>query len=180
MNFDSFSHGQVLSKIWLCEQIEPFLPRDANIVNLGGWYNVLGFMLKVRNPKRNIKITNVDADPETQLISNAVTNAWKDSIRHITADANQFRIKDYNVVINCSAEHFDSAEWFDEIAPGALVCIQSSNVDDIEHPWLVKIPNPDLETFMDRYPLANTYFSNEMYFDYESWGYSRFMLIGRK
>ena len=180
MNFDSFSHGQVLSKIWLCEQLEPFLPLQPNIVNLGGWYNVLGFMLKVRNPKRNLKITNVDADPETQLISNAVTNAWSDSVRHITADANEFRLRDYNVVINCSAEHFDSAKWFDEIAPGSLVCIQSSNVDDIEHPWLVKLPNPDLATFLRRYPLANTYFSDEMYFDYESWGYSRFMLIGRK
>ena len=75
MNFDSFSHGQIESKIWLCDQIEPFLPPTANIVNLGGWYNVLGFMLKVRNPRRNLKITNIDADPETKPIADRICDA---------------------------------------------------------------------------------------------------------
>ena len=180
MNFDSFSHGQVLSKIWLCEHLESFLPPTANIANLGGWYNVLGFMLKVRNPKRNIKITNIDINPETQLISNAITNAWSDSIRHITADANNFRLSDYNVVINCSPEHFTSEEWFYNLSPGTVVCIQSSNVDDAEYPWLVNLPNPNLDSFLKRFPLANTYYADKIDFDYGDWGYSRFMVIGRR
>lgn len=180
MNFDSFSHGQIESKIWLCDQIEPFLPPTANIVNLGGWYNVLGFMLKVRNPRRNLKITNIDTDPETKPIADRICDAWQGTVRHQTQNANNMRLSDYNVVINCSAEHFDSAEWFDNIAPGTLVCIQSSNVDDAEYPWLVNLPNPDQETFLKRYPLASVYYSSELNFDYESWGYSRFMLIGKK
>lgn len=180
MNFDAFSHGQVESKIWLCEQLEPFLPTNANIVNLGGWYNVLGLMLKVRNPKRNLKITNLDTDPDTKPVADRICDAWQGTIRHQTLDANTAHIKEYNVVINCSAEHFKSAEWFDNIAPGALVCIQSSNVDDAEYPWLVHLPNPTQEHFLKRYPLASTYYSSVMDFDYESWGYSRFMLIGQK
>ena len=49
MDFLSFSHGQTQSKLWLCETIEPYLPKDAVVAILGCWYNTLGFMLLTRN-----------------------------------------------------------------------------------------------------------------------------------
>jgi hypothetical protein len=47
INFDSFSHGQVKSKIWLCENLERLLPDNAKVLTLGSWVNILGFMIDI-------------------------------------------------------------------------------------------------------------------------------------
>lgn len=184
MNFDSFSHGQVTSKQWLCDTIEPYLQPNDNILILGGWHNVLGFMLATRNSNKNLKITNVDKDHEAILVANKLCDAWKpdlnskDStiITNLIANADTFDLSKYQVIINCSVEHMGN-QWFSNVKKDQLVCIQSSDVCDKELPWLCTNPNPSMETLMKKYPM-NLLYSNSKRIQYSEWGYTRFMLIG--
>ena len=73
-----------------------------------------------------------------------------------------------------------SDKWFDKVKQGTLVCIQSSDVTDEYYPWLVTNPNPDIETFKNKYPLSHTMFLDNRNIQYGNWGYNRFMLIGIK
>jgi hypothetical protein len=94
-------------------------------------------------------------------------------------DARTFDYTEFNLVVNCSVEHM-SSDWFNNIPEKTIVCIQSSNVTDTAYPWYISNPNPDQETLAKKYPLSQTLFSGEKEFDYGSWGYKRFMLIGVK
>lgn len=183
MNFDSFSHGQIQSKIWLCEQLEPFMKKGTNIAILGSWHNVLGFMLSVRMPEYYNNILGMDIDPESIRIANKITDTWKygsHTIENRCEDANDLVYDNTDVIINCSAEHFICEDWFDKIPEGKLICIQSSDVTDAEHPWFVTQPNPTIEDFVERYPLTQTLFLDTLRIQYSDSGYNRFMLIGIK
>ena len=46
MDFDSFSHGQIRSKLWLANRIDPYMGKKAVI--LGSWHNITAFILKIR------------------------------------------------------------------------------------------------------------------------------------
>lgn len=183
MDFDSFSHGQVSSKLWLCEELEPFMPEGTNITILGSWHNVLGFMLSVRKPNYYKTILGVDVDPEVIRVADKITNAWSfgsNMIRNICENANDLEFHKEEVIINCSAEHFDTSDWFEKIPEGTLICIQSSDVTTPESPWFITHPSENIEVFKERYPVTETLFLDTMDIQYDSWGYKRFMLIGRK
>ena len=76
MDFDSFSHGQIVSKLWLCEQLEQYIDKNRDITILGSWHNVLGFMLSVRKPGYYKNILGVDSDINVIEIADKITNAW--------------------------------------------------------------------------------------------------------
>ena len=76
MDFLSFSHGQIQSKLWLCENLEPFLPNNSIIANLGSWYNVLGFMMLTRSQDKIQSILGIDIDPSATLIADKMNQAW--------------------------------------------------------------------------------------------------------
>jgi hypothetical protein len=177
MNYDAFSHGQMKSKLWLVEKLEPYLYNE-NIVVLGSWYNITALVLKCRN--HNGKIYGIDIDPEVKSIADKICNQWviEGSVENITGDANHITVP-YDTIINCSSEHM-TTEWFDGIKPGTLVCIQSSDVTDPEYPWLIKTASPDLESFKQKYNLSKTLFCDTLRIQYGDWGYDRFMLIGVK
>ena len=63
MNYDAFSHGQTLSKIWLCEQLESHIPKNTRAAILGSWYNVLAFMMLTRKSELYQYILGIDIDP---------------------------------------------------------------------------------------------------------------------
>lgn len=184
MNYDSFSHGQIKSKIWLCQELEKHLPNDPKVTILGCWYNVLAFMMLTRNPDMYCQIIGLDIDTEAIQIANQINNAFitdSDLLKNIVCDANEFIFADTNIVINCSSEHMHSTKWFNNIPSGTLVCIQSSNVTDAEYPWLVTNPSPTLESFEYKYKLSKTYFLDTLPIRYKNGhGYDRFMLIGIK
>jgi hypothetical protein len=186
MNFDSFSHGQIQSKIWLADHLEPLLPKDAKIANLGSWYNVLGYILCVRNSKNYKEILGLDIDESTKPVADKLTETWRIGedpiITNIIADANDYDLSPYNVVVNCSPEHMASEEWFMNLEYGTMVCIQSSDVqtkdDDV---WKCVNPNECLEDLVLKYPLSKYLYSGEKEIRYsDDNGYKRFMLIGIK
>ena len=185
MNFDSFSHGQVVSKIWLCETLEEFLPSTTDVTILGSWHNVLAFMLLCRRPGSYSKIVGVDIDASAKTVANKICDAWcfdhNKLVENITGDAAKYlQNTKPAVVINASPEHFVSAEWFDFIAPGTLVCVQSSNIVNAKPPWLIQQPTPDLEAFKERYPLSKLLYIGTKDIEYVGWRYQRYMAIGIK
>lgn len=177
MNYDAFSHGQMKSKLWLAEKLEPYLYKE-NVVVLGSWYNVTALVLKSRG--HTGKIYGIDIDPEVKPIADSICNMWviEGSVENITSDANNITVP-YTTVINCSSEHM-TTEWFDAIKPGTLVCIQSSSITDPEYPWLIVTASPDIESFKQKYNLSKTFLCDTLKVQYDSWGYDRFMLIGIK
>lgn len=183
MDYLSFSHGQIQSKLWLCENLEPFLPDNAIVANLGSWYNVLGFMMLTRNERKIQSILGIDIDPDAIEVANKMNQGWMIGygckLQNIVGDATTYNFQGFNVVINCSAEHMDSV-WFDNITPGTLVCIQTSDVDLNDDVWKITNPTQTLDDFKKKYPLSHYMFVDTKDITYSDWGYKRFMLIGVK
>lgn len=180
MDYTAFSHGQIVSKNWLLEHIEYYLYTDINIIILGGWYNVLGFMLLTRFPDKIKHITNIDIDKQAIDIANKITEAYvlNGKITNVCAQADTLNNYKYDLVINCSPEHMINDSWFKQIKPNKLVCLQSSNVTTIEMPWNCVNPNPSLIYFKNHYPLQQFLFSDTLKIRYSDNGYDRYMLIG--
>lgn len=183
MDYTSFSHGQVLSKIWLCEQLEPHVPKNTRAAIVGSWYNVLAFIMLTRKSELYQYILGIDIDPLAIDTADRICDAWRigcdKKVSNIMQDSSTFDYTEFNLVVNCSVEHM-SSDWFNNIPEKTIICIQSSNVTDPAYPWYISNPNPDQETLAKKYPLSRTLFSGEKEFDYGSWGYKRFMLIGIK
>lgn len=182
MDFDSFSHGQIKSKIWLCEQIEPLIKPNSKVLILGGWVNVLGFMLMTRQENKYSLIQSVDSNPTTIETANKITDRWviDGRVKNKVADANTVPSNEFDIIINCSPEHMDSIKWFSNINPNTLVCIQSSNVTSPEKPWFITNANPTLDSFLSKFPLSRIHFYGTLPITYDNWGYDRYMLIGYK
>lgn len=186
MDFSVFSHGQIHSKLWLCEQLEPYLPNDARVIILGSWYNTLGFLLLVRNSHKLELLTGIDFENENIKMSNKLLDAWlignDVKVKNIWKSANRLTEQDteiYHIVINTSCEHMED-EWFNQVNLDQLICLQTSNVVHDHVTWDIINPNPDMETFKSKYPLSQILYEGEKVFDYGELKYSRYMLIGRK
>jgi hypothetical protein len=194
MDLFSFSHGQITSKIWLCEELEKYCKINDNLYILGGWHNVLGFMLSVRKPNFFKKIHNIDIDGEVIEIADKICDAWINELytnSHIIntcADSNEYELQlnsVTDVVINCSVEHFKSNDWFSKLPMNTLVCIQSSDIKHKEiiesfDTWEQNQPNKDMATFLNRFPVSEYLYVGTKTFEYPEYGYNRFMMIGRK
>jgi len=186
MNFDSFSHGQVESKIWLCETLEPLLPSQPHVYILGGWHNLLGFMLLSRQPRAYAHITSIDCDPEAKTYADKINDCWcydpeTAIVTNITGDANTYEFNDSTAVyINCSPEHINNNLWFEHIPPGAMVCIQSISITESGAPWHISNPNATMDEFLAKYPLDHYLFQDTKRIQYNHWGYDRYMIIGHK
>ena len=184
MDFSAFSHGQIQSKLWLCEEIEPYLPEHASVAILGSWCNVLGFMMLTRNRSKYNLIIGVDQDKDSIEISNRIINGWAigDEViaKNECCDVNQFNTNSFDVVINTSVEHINSTKWFENIKDNTTVCLQTSNMVTDDPNWNIVSANPNMETFKSKYPISQILFAGEKVFDYGHLKYSRYMLIGRK
>jgi len=183
LNFDSFSHGQIVSKIWLCEHLEPYIPKNARIAILGSWYNVLSFMMITRQPNKYQYFLGIDANPDAVSIADKICNTWTIGINAIVenkiGDAGKVDYSEFDVVINCSPEHMPD-DWYNNVKKGTLVCVQSSDVTDPAYPWLVSNANKDISMMIEKYPLSQRFFMGTKDIEYADWGYKRFMIIGTK
>lgn len=186
MNFNSFSHGQVQSKVWLCKELEKFVHANLKIAILGSWYNLVAFMLLTRNADRYQHILGVDIDPDVKETADKITDAWRIGndykVENITADANVVDLAGYDLVINCSVEHMDGTVWFDKLEKDTMVCIQSSNMQTInDDVWKCINANSSIDDLLQKYPLSRYLYSGEKEFRYsDDNGYKRFMIIGIK
>jgi hypothetical protein len=183
MNYDAFSHGQIKSKLWLCDELEKHIPTDSNVKILGSWYNVLAFMLLTRNRTKYQSIEGVDINPEVQPIADKICDYWLHEgqvVKNTTGDALSVCYDNTQVVINCSPEHMKNTDWYKKVPVGTLVCVQSISITDSAYPWLISTPHYSQEDMHLKYPMSSLNYSGQIRIDYGSWGYDRYMIIGIK
>lgn len=184
MNFDptAFMSGQVGSKIWLCEKIEPIIShlfdREVDIWVLGGWYGMTPFLLNARRRAPIHRITSYDIDPQATAGAMTLNEAFVHSTLFMaeTADANCLEYGNPDIVINTSTEHMESSEWFDRIPKGTVCVFQSNNMDHDDH--VRKCVSTD--DLCQQYPLERTLYLGSKMFNYPEWSFTRFMHIGVK
>jgi len=187
---DSFSHGLVTSKLWLCEELERVLHNNEihnpalNI--LGSWNNLLAFMLLIRKPHSYGVVNAYDIDPDAIADANKICDTWKfeyPKVYNHVADAHTLNFSSTgkeSIFINCSVDQFDSTTWYDNIPSGRLVCIQATDINDENEPWLVKQKCENIVTLTTRYPVSKLLYSGTKSVNYYDWSYNRLMMIGIK
>lgn len=182
MDFNAFSHGQIQSKVWLCENLEPHLLPYSQVAIIGSWYNTLGLIMLARNESKYNMIMGIDKDQSSVDIANKITDAWQlgehFKIRNTCSEIEKYDFRSYNVVINTSCEHMTS-DWFTKLAPYQTVCIQTSDMVTDDPTWNITNPNPTMEDFKKKYPMSQIFFEGEKLFDYGHLVYKRLMLIGK-
>lgn len=178
-NWDAFSHGQIISKQWCCDHLIKHLHDRSNLAICGGWYNVLGMMIKLRGYTG--QITSFDIDPSVKSVADRITDAWviTGTMTNVVSDVCQQDLSYFDVVVNTSTEHM-SSQWFHWVKAGTVVCCQTSDLDIPHEPWLITNPTKDLESFVTKFPLRKLWFADSLRIDYENWGYIRHMIIGEK
>lgn len=186
MNYDAFSSGQILSKIWLAERLENVieyndLSQPRKILCLGGWYGLTNFILRTRNNIKIEKFRSLDIDQEACNIADKINNSWEWQqwqFKSICDDANMYsyELEDFDTVINTSVEHIETTDWFDLIPNGALVALQSNDMPHEDH----AANHHSLKEFVDSFPLNENLFQGEKLFQYTDWSFRRFMIIGIK
>lgn len=181
--YESFRHGLITSKLWLCKHLEEYLPKDAKVAVLGSWTNILSFMLLTRNSDQYKLIDGYDLDDEATKVANEICDTWKfelPKVTNITQDINEINLENYNVVINTSVEHINKDDWFSNIKPNSLVCIQASDVNIQSSPWYINNPIVNLDHLKTKYKLQTELFADSKTINYGHWGYNRHMIIGIK
>ena len=183
---DAFSSGQVLSKLWLAEELEKAvisnnLPQPLSILCFGGWYGVVNFILRSRSNVNIKKFKSVDLDSVACENADLFNEAWvwqSWQFKAVCDDANTFSYGplEYNTVINTSIEHIDGHQWFDRIPKNTLVALQSNNMTHDDHCH----NHSSLDDFRREFDISHVLFSGEKLFEYPSWSFKRFMIIGIK
>jgi hypothetical protein len=180
--FHSFAHGLVESKIWLSKELESHLSGINNIWILGSWIGNMGFIIYCRgrikfNYMINVELNAPDLNASEQLL-NGINH--KDKLISICEDANKvkFDLPGTNLVINTSTENITGMDWFANIPKHSYVALQGRT--PYAEDCVVEMPN--LESFIDRYPLTETKYIGQKHFDYYNKpdSYIRFMKIGIK
>lgn len=193
MNKDAWSHGQITSKLWLCDHLEyltmglyrgPTRALTHNIWIYGGWYGMTAFLLLTRGKMGINSIRSFDIEPQCEKIADIVNNNWvvdEWKFKAFTEDVNDNLLERYptpNVIINTSCEHMMKNKWFEQIPSGMIVALQSTDQehdDDEEHDL-----THSLAEMVERYPLSATWFKGEKEFEYPDKKFKRYMLIGIK
>jgi len=178
---DAFSSGQIGSKLWLCEELEKLFDRIDQIWIYGGWYGLVSFLIKSRNNIAIEKIQSWDIDPGCESVADMINEnwVWQDwAFKSHTGDCNKLKpsLGNPDLIINTSTEHFDSLAWWKNIPKGMTVALQGNNMLHNDH----HIHSQDLRDFMNLYPLTDLLFAGQKDFNYKTWGFSRYMVIGIK
>lgn len=177
---DSFSSGQVSSKIWLCEELENNFLSIDKIAIYGGWYGLTAFLIRSRNKLGVKKIYSYDIDPSCETIADSLNENWvcqEWAFKAFTQDCNKLDFdNEFDLVINTSTEHFDNLNWFNNIPKGIGIALQGADMPHDDHVYKFN----SLDNFKETFKLTDILYSGEMEFDYPDWSFKRFMLIGFK
>lgn len=191
---DSFSRGQLQSKIWLVKELENLHVDLGTVFLCAGWYATLSVMLFESNMSIE-KIRSFDIDKSTVSIAEIFNKPWvmddwkfKAACQDIhdinynqftyivhRSDGSEAELTDSpDTVVNTSCEHIkDFTEWYNKIPTGKLVVLQTNNYFEVEeHVNCVA----DTDDFDRMAPMSDTLFLGELKLE----KYSRFMKIGYK
>jgi hypothetical protein len=107
---------------------------------------------------------------------NWVIDNWKFKANTQDCNALKFEQNSPDLVINTSTEHFESLDWWNSIPKGTTVALQGNNMPHEDH----HIYSSSLDEFIRTYPVSNLLYRGQKDFEYPTWKFSRFMLIGQK
>lgn len=188
--YEAFYHGLVVSKLWLCENLESTLDvlnyNKPKVKILGGWHNVMSFMMVTRRPEFYDSFLSYDKDPSCKIVADQICDAWRTfeepKITNITANVSELNFaNDTNTIyINCSVDQFENSDWFNTIPKNQIVCMQTTDIIDENPKWEINQRTKDLTEFKKRYPLEKIYYSGSKHIKYSNLSYNRLMLIGYK
>jgi len=176
---DAFSNGQIDSKLWLCQELEK-IGWASDLTHIyGGWHGILSFLLLSREKFRVERIESFDVDSLCEPIADMINENWvikEWQFKAFTLDCNQGVRGTPDLIINTSTEHFESMEWFDRIPKGTRIILQGNNMPHDDH----FICSNNLQEFVNRYKLQTIIYQGSLDFNYPSWNFSRYMVIGIK
>ena len=188
--YESFYHGLVLSKLWLCEELEKILDiegiKKPTVYVLGGWHNLMSFMMITRNPHRYQEFHSYDKDNESTTIANQICDTWKIEEPRVYNHTKNVSLLDFSnskntIFINCSVDQFEDTKWFSTIPIGSIVCMQTTDIIDDNPKWEINQKTKDINEFSDRYNLNTILYSGSKNIKYgHELYYNRLMLIGYK
>jgi hypothetical protein len=168
---DALSEGQLLSKI-KCLELLPDISKFNSIALLGGWHGLLAKMLfeySTSNFNIHTKITNIDLNEKALSMSQAIIH--NEGYNVVCADATQYDLSQFDLIINTSSEHMPDT-WFDNIAKGSHVLVQSTDFKHLEHINSVY----DLDTLSKKFKMTKILYQSEDNFNV----YKRFTIYGEK
>jgi len=176
---DSFSSGQIGSKLWLCEQLENCFDRIDTVWIYGGWYGLSAFLLRSRNNIKINQIRSFDMDPSCQPVADMINENWvyqNWKFKSLTQDCNTLVPTDVDLIINTSTEHFESMAWWENIPIGTAVALQGNDMPHDDH----VVHCETLEDFKSQFTLSKMLFQGQLEFSYPAWKFNRYMIIGIK
>ena len=177
---DSFAHGPIESKLWLCEEIKKLkIKKVDNVIVLGSWNGTMAFLLYATGVLNFDKIYLVDTDSEYQAQARIICNGLDCQGKLVIAeqDANTFdHPAGKNLVINTSTDNIQGTEWFDRIPKFSWLLLQGRTGG---HRDCVQ-PYNSIKEFDDAYPLRMTCFVESREFVYPTNSYTRYMKVGAK
>lgn len=172
---ESFWKGQVKSKLWLIDNIIPYVSIKNNVVIHGGWNGLLASLM-FQSSIQIDKIVSIDIDPTCENISNTMNKIEEMSgkFKAITSNMADYRYDFFpDIVINTSCEHITQDiydKWLSFIPLGSLIILQSNDFFELdEHIRCVK----DIHEFEDQSKIKVLSSAT-----LELPKYNRFMLIG--
>ena len=140
---DSMNESQLVSKLWLVEELSNLNVKPVNISLLAGWFSQYIIPLLCDNFKTVEWIENFEMDRDIKNISYKFNKRYKDdkkykiTIRNIMFEnIASLSSPNFDTVINCSCEHMYPMSKFRElsntaVSNDALYVLQSS--DDTQY-----------------------------------------------
>jgi hypothetical protein len=163
---DAFRPNQLQGKAWMFDNIK-HVNRNTNVLVVGSW---LGFTSYCLFKEGFVSITETDPDERLELMACEINRMA--IFKHLNRDVNELDLSRYGLIINTSCEHIADNRWFDNVKPGTILALQSTNFKCPDHVNTVE----NLEEMKTKYPLNITY-ADELVFNQV---FSRFMIIGEK
>jgi hypothetical protein len=175
---DSFSDGQITSKIWLCEELENLQWSSDTTHIYGGWYAMTAFLLFSRGKFKVNYIESFDLDPECERVAYMINQNWNSlkKFHAYTRDCSQPIEGNRDLIINTATEHFPSLDWFNNIPAGTRLVLQGNNMLHDDH----FVHSESLDSFINTYPLSEYNFTGTKDFSYPEFSFTRYMIIGTK
>ena len=182
---DSMNESQLVSKMWLVEELSNLNVKPVNISLLAGWFAQYIVPLLYDNIESIEWIENFEMDRDIKLVAYKFNTRYKKddkykvSIRNVMfGNLISLSSPTFDTVINCSCEHMYPMSKFKELKntgvnDDALYILQSSN--DTQYDDHINCVN-DADELADQANLAEILYAGEKLLPN---GMTRFMVIGR-
>lgn len=173
---DAMYYGQLASKSWIVNTINPLINKKASIYIFGGWVGILAkFLFKSTIPIS--KIYNIDIDDWAVDVSKKINT--ENNYFVLNADMIEFEYPTTDndvVVVNTITEHLTQeqyTQWYQKVPVGSLVVVQGNNLFKFDDH--VRCSH-NLEEFLLQNNVSDSLYNGELEFS----NYKRFMSIWRK